>query len=90
MDDGTTTPTGPSQSAVIAAIAAALLPLTGKTGLALSAVVPALEGLLETFKNHGTVNYSIEGLTAIVVGGSDHLAKLAADVNAMPDDVDVG
>ena len=80
-DPTSTTPVAPEVTVeqLVAAVAAALLPLAGPTGVAIAAVVPALTQLLDAFKNHGAQDFSVDELVAIVQTGNVHLAQLQAD-----------
>lgn len=85
MTDPTQQPVAISTEQVLAALAASLLPLAGPYGIAASAVVPALEQLIASFRNQpADKNYTVDELAAIVSGGSAHLAQLTAHVNALP------
>ena len=81
MADTTTTPVAPAVTVeqLVAAVAAALLPLAGPIGVAVAAVVPALTQLLDAFKNHGSQDFTVDELVAIVQTGNVHLAQLQAD-----------
>ncbi len=72
----------PTTEQLVAAFAQGLLPLLGPAGIAASALVPAAEQLADMFRNHGTVNYTIDDLVATVEEGNAALLKLRADINA--------
>lgn len=79
------TTTQPTTEQVLVALAASLLPLAGEEGVAAAAAIPAIEQLLAVFKaGPPDQNYTVEQLATIVSGGSAALAKLQADVGALP------
>lgn len=81
MTDTTPTPAVPvlTQEQIIAAFAAALLPLAGPVGIAASMLVPALEQLIDSFRAGGEKDYTVEDLVAIVQTGDVALAQLLRD-----------
>lgn len=79
-----TEPVQPSTEQLVAAFAGALLPLAGPAGIAVSALIPAAQQLYDSFTNHATANFTVDDLAAIVAKGNADLAKLTADVNALP------
>lgn len=74
----------PTTSQLVAAMASALLPLAGPTGLAVSLVIPAAEQLIATLRGSGKANYTLEELAAIVAEGNAELATLRANVEKLP------
>lgn len=76
----------PSTSAIVAALAASLLPFVGgPVGLAASALVPAVQQLYDTFTNHPTGTVSVDDLVKLILGDNVAiLAKLKADTAALP------
>lgn len=82
-----TEPVQPSVQQLVAAFAAAALPFAGPTGVAVATLIPAAEQLLALFRNRDPAkNYTVDELAAIVSGGSAELAKLRADIEALPKD----
>ena len=76
----------PSTAQLLAALAAGLLPLAGPQGIAIAALVPAVQQLLNTLTAHSTTNYSVADLVQIITqDNAAALAKLKADIDAMPD-----
>ncbi|MEO6588944.1 MAG: hypothetical protein ABIP06_06420 [Pyrinomonadaceae bacterium] len=71
-----TVPGQPTTAQLLAAFAASLLPLAGPTGVAVAALIPAVQQLLAGLMSHPTANYSIDELVAIVASGSANFAKL--------------
>lgn len=79
----------PSTAQLVAALAAGLLPLAGPEGIAVASLVPAVQQLFDTLTAHPSANYTIEDLERVVQGDNvAALAKLQADVDAMPDEGD--
>lgn len=79
MTTDTTTPAAaptPTTAQLVAAFASALLPLAGPTGIAVAAVVPALEQLIASLRSTPSGNFTVEQLVAIVQSGSLHAAQL--------------
>lgn len=74
----------PTTAQLLAAFAQSLLPLAGPTGIAVSALIPAVEQLLANFRSNPTQNYSVDDLVAIVVQGNANLASLKAHVEGLP------
>lgn len=75
----------PSTAQLLAALASGLLPLAGPGGIAVAALVPAVEQLLDNLTSTKTANYTVDSLVQIITqDNAAALAKLNADVNAMP------
>lgn len=83
MSDPTPLPAVTTEQ-LVAAMAAGLLPLAGPAGIAAAALVPAVQQLYDSVTNHASTDFSVADLVAIVTKGSADLAKLTADVNALP------
>lgn len=76
----------PSPAQLLAALAAGLLPLAGPQGIAIASLVPAVQQLFNTLTAHSSTNYTVADLVQIITqDNAAALAKLQADVNAMPD-----
>jgi hypothetical protein len=73
----------PTTQQLLAALASALLPLAGPTGVAVSALVPAVQALYDRLTNHPTENFTVEDLVAIVQEGDEALASLKGHVAAL-------
>jgi hypothetical protein len=72
----------PTTAQLVAAFASSLLPLAGPTGIAVASLIPAAEQLLESFRNHGKTDFTVEDLIGIVSEGRTELATLRANVEA--------
>lgn len=77
--DPSQTPPPVSVEQIVAAFAAALLPLAGPAGIAVATLVPALEQLIDVFRNHSATDYTVDDLVAIVQTGDAGLAELIRD-----------
>jgi hypothetical protein len=84
MTDPTPAPVALTTEQLVAAMAAGLLPLAGPTGIAAAALVPAVQQLWDAVNSRATSDFSVADLVAIVTKGNADLAKLTADVNALP------
>lgn len=76
----------PTTSTIVAALAASLLPFVGgPIGITASALVPAAKQLYDTLSGAGDATFTVEDLVRIIMQDNTvTLAKLTADVNAMP------
>jgi uncharacterized protein (DUF2345 family) len=72
----------PTTEQIVAAFAQALLPLAGPAGIAVSALVPAVQQLLDNFTAHPAADVTVADLEAAVAQGNADLAKLQSDVAA--------
>lgn len=85
MTDATTTAAVPQPTTqqLLAALASAVLPFAGPTGVAIAALVPAVQQLYDRVTNHPTANFTVDDLVGIVQEGDAELAKLKAHVDAL-------
>lgn len=75
----------PTTSTIVAALASSLLPFAGPVGVEMSALVPAVQQLYSAIMSHGDTTFTMEDLVKIIMqDNTATLAKLTADVNAMP------
>lgn len=75
----------PSTAQLVAALAAGLLPLAGPQGIAVAALVPAVQQLFDSLTSHATANYTVADLVKIITeDNAAALAQLQRDVDAMP------
>lgn len=77
-----TAPAQPSTAQLVGALAQSLLPLAGPAGIAVSALVPAIQQLYDTVTSKAGQNFTVDDLAAIVAKGNADLAQLQADVDA--------
>lgn len=81
----TDTVNAPSTEQLLAALAASLLPLAGAGGILVANALPAVQALYDAFTSHPTADFSVDDLVKIVTqSNAAKLAKLQADINAMP------
>lgn len=71
-------PPAPTTAQILAAFAQSLAPLAGPAGVAVAALIPAVEQLYDTLKNSGKRDFTVDELAAIVAEGDVELAKLKA------------
>lgn len=83
MNDTVTTAPQPSVAQLVSAFAAAALPFAGPQGVAIAALIPAAEQLIETFRNSGKTNFTVDDLAGIVADGNVALASLKGHVAAL-------
>lgn len=81
--DTTSTVPQPSTAQLVTAIGAALLPFAGPAGVAVAAVLPALEQVYASIKGSGKTDYTVEDFAAIVAEGNAELAKAREIVGAL-------
>lgn len=80
---GTVVP-APTTAQLVTAIGAALLPFAGQTGIAVAAVLPALQQVYDTISNSGKTDYTVEDFAAVVAEGNAELAKARTAVAGLP------